>query len=100
MKEEKEESSLNVALTRSDLQFFSKAASDMAYKRLQELHEIKGWKVMDGNSNNRKGFEREFQEVSRDYKRFCKLFDKINNSIRVLNEINATIDKPKEIKLD
>lgn len=95
-----DKTSISVPLTENDLWVFQRAVSDLAHQKLQELHEIKGWEVMDGNSNNRKGFEREFQEVSRDYKRFCKLFDKINNSIRVLNEINATIDKPKEIKLD
>jgi hypothetical protein len=95
MEEEKEESSLNVALTRSDLQFFSKAASDMAYKRLQDMREVKGIEAMEGNRNNRKGLERDFRGASKAYKRFCKLFDKLNNAIRVLNVFDESAKKPE-----
>lgn len=95
-----DKTSISVPLTENDLWVFQRAVSNLAHQKLQELHEIKGREVMDGTSNNRKGFEREFQDVSRDYKRFCKLLDKINRSIRMLNEINAAIDKPKETKLD
>jgi len=95
-----DKTSISVPLTENDLQIFQQAVSDLAYQKLQEAREVKGMEVLEGNRNNRKGLEQDFRRAFGSYKRFCKLFDKINDSIRALNEINAAIDKPKEIKLD